>query len=146
MSRPRAGAPRWGYVGRVNKRWVHREIAAPAEAVWRLLTDLDVWPQWGPSVRRARLLDDTFESGATGTVTTVAGVDLRFVLTDVEHGERWSWKVAGIPATDHTVEALTPDSCRAGFGVPLPAVPYLLVCRRALARLDELATAEVGRR
>lgn len=120
---------------------MHRDIDAPAEAVWRLLTDLDHWPQWGPSVRSARLHDGAFELGATGTVTTALGIELGFEITSFDAGAEWSWTVAGVPATSHTVEPVTASSCRAGFGVPWPFAPYVAVCRVALRRLDRLATA-----
>ena len=119
--------------------WVYRDIDAPAEAVWELLTNLDRWPEWGPTVRHAELAGNHFEAGATGVVTTVLGLRLPFEVTSRD-GMRWAWKVAGVPATDHMVQALAPDRCRAGFGVPWPAALYLAVCRVALRRLESLAT------
>ncbi len=118
--------------------WTHRTIAAEAAAAWSLLTDLDRWRDWGPSVRGATLdAPGRFEPGATGQVTTVVGIRLPFRLTDVDPGHRWAWRVAGIPATVHTVE---PDRAgvRVGFGVPAPAVPYLAVCSLALRRIEAL--------
>lgn len=124
--------------------WTHQEIAAPAPALWALLTDLERWPDWGPSVQAAALVGDRLESGATGTVTTFLGVELGFEITDVEPGTRWAWRVAGISATDHRVEPLGPERCRVSFGVPWPAAPYLAVCRQALHRLEDLvAPADV---
>ncbi|MFN3216539.1 MAG: hypothetical protein ACE367_08600 [Acidimicrobiales bacterium] len=49
-----------------------------------------------------------------------------------------SWKVAGVPATSHAVEALGDDRCRAGFGVPVAAAPYLAVCALALRRIERI--------
>ena len=122
---------------------VHREVDAPAERLWSLLTDLDAWPRWGPTVRSARV-DGGFGLGARGTVTTLAGLALPFEITELDDGVRWAWRVAGVEATDHTVTAIGPDRCRVGFGVPWPAAPYLAVCRLALARLDRLATSHFG--
>lgn len=119
--------------------WSHRTIDAPAERVWRLLTDLDQWPRWGPSVRRADLDGDRFELGATGTITTVVGIRLGFEITAHEPGRRWAWNVAGIPATDHRIEARSDDRCRVGFGAPWPAAAYLVVLRAALGRVEALA-------
>ena len=126
----------------MKKLWVHREIDAPATVLWRLLTDLDRWPEWGPSVRRAALHDDEFGRGATGRLSTVAGIDVRFEITDFAEGSSWGWKVAGIPATHHTVESLGAHRCRVGFGVPVLAAPYLAVCDVALRRLDAMASSE----
>ncbi len=129
----------------MRKLWTHAEIDAPAEVVWQLLTDTDTWPQWGPSIRRARVNGDSLKLGATGTVTTMIGFDVPFEITELVAGERWSWKVAGIGATDHVVERIGPQRCRAGFGVPVLAAPYLAVCRLALHRIDRLAVAGAGR-
>lgn len=119
--------------------WVHRDIDAPAEVVWALLTDVDAWPRWGPSVRSAEVTGGCLEAGATGSVTTVLGIRLPFEITALDE-MRWAWKVGGLTATDHRVRALAPDRCRAGIGVPWPAAPYLAVCRAGLRRLESLAT------
>lgn len=126
----------------MKKLWVSRTINAPAAALWELLTEPRYWPEWGPTVREAEVDGDRLRIGSLGTVTTVVGVKLPFEVTDYDEGTRWSWKVGGIPATDHTVEPLGPHSCRVSFGVPWPVAPYLAVCRLALERLEKMASAE----
>jgi len=126
----------------VKKLWIHRDIDAPAAAVWELLTDPEYWPEWGPTVKHAQLRGDRIEAGAMGTVMTVMKVGLPLEITTYDERARWAWKVAGVEATDHTVEPLGPARCRVGFGVPWPAVPYLAVCRVALRRLDAMASRE----
>jgi hypothetical protein len=119
--------------------WTTRTVDAPAEEAWAILTDLDRWPDWGPSVTGAELdAPGRFETGATGRVRTVAGPPLPFVLTDVRPGEAWSWRVAGVPATRHRVEPRGEGWCRVGFGVPVWAPPYLVVCAVALRRIERL--------
>ena len=125
---------------------VWREIDAPAHVHWDLLTDVDRWSTWGPSIRTAALRSAEFGPGATGTVVSFLGTRLRFEITDVEAGVRWGWRVAGINATDHVVESSGADRCRVGFGVPWPAAPYLAVCLVGLRRLDRLAVATVAER
>lgn len=126
----------------VKTLWTKREIDAPAEVLWRLLTDPQQWPKWGPTVRSAELDNDHFAAGATGTVATPIGAKLNFEITECVEGESWVWKVAGIPATHHTVESISADRCRVGFGVPWVAAPYLAACQVALRRLESLAVTE----
>lgn len=118
---------------------VDRRIDAPAAAVWELLIDLDTWPDWGPSVRRAELDGGgrVLAPGARGTVWTLAGFALPFRVSDFDAGRRWSWTVAGVPATGHRVAAAS-GGCRVSFDVPWWAAPYLGVCAVALARIDRL--------
>ncbi len=118
---------------------VDRFIAAPPPQVWRLLVDVREWPLWGPSVRRAELHGGGHElsAGARGTVWTRAGVRLPFTVTEFEPGRRWSWTVAGVPATGHQVGAAA-QGCLARFDVPWWAMAYLPVCAAALARIDRL--------
>jgi uncharacterized protein YndB with AHSA1/START domain len=124
----------------VKYLWIHREIEAPAETLWDVLTDPQQWADWGPTVAGAELRSEQFELGATGTITSIVGVEFTFEITDFDPGARWAWRVAGVPATDHTVETLGVDRCRVGFGVPWAAAAYLGVCHLALQRLERIAT------
>ncbi len=126
--------------------WTWGDVAAPAEVAWNLLVDVERWPEWGPSVRSARLLSERFGDGTRGLVTTALGFDLPFEVTSFEPGRSWSWSVAGVPATGHRVESTGEDACRVGFGVPAIALPYLVVCRVAIARIAEIAPREPVRR
>jgi len=126
----------------VKHLWTWRTIDAPASVVWDILTDHLRWPDWGPSLRSAHIDGGVLELGATGTVTTAVGIDLRFTVTEFEPGRRWAWSIAGIGATDHIVEPVAAGGSRAGFGVPIVVAPYLAVCRVALARIDRIATAQ----
>jgi uncharacterized protein YndB with AHSA1/START domain len=120
---------------------VDRLIAAPSSAVWNVLVDLDAWPQWGPTVSGARLDPPHAELslGATGTVRTAVGLTVPFVVTDFEPGRQWAWKVAGIPATHHSVQPAGRQA-RVSIGVPWWAPGYLAVCSIALRRIDAMLT------
>jgi hypothetical protein len=127
----------------MKRRWSSREISAPLEVMWELLVDIGRWPEWGPSVRHATLSTSRLELGSRGTVRTVLGIELPFEVTGFEEGHAWSWHVAGIPATEHLVEAAGAGVSRVAFGVPWVARPYLVVCRVALRRLQEIGEGEV---
>ncbi|MDZ7678237.1 MAG: SRPBCC family protein [Acidimicrobiales bacterium] len=128
----------------MRQLWVSTEIDAPAAAVWGLLVDLDAWPRWGPSVRRASIEGGALAAGAHGKVQTALGISLAFEVTTFSPGAGWAWKVGGINATDHRVEPLGPDRCRVDFGVGWPLAPYLAVCRIALRRLRRLTDGAGG--
>ncbi|HYO02541.1 MAG TPA: SRPBCC family protein [Mycobacterium sp.] len=116
-----------------------RTMAVPSSAAWRVLTDLDAWPQWGPTVSGAELTDGgPLRLGSRGRVWTPVGVALPFEITEFDDGRAWAWKVAGVPATWHAVAPL-PGGCRVSFGVPIWAPIYLTVCAVALKRIEKLA-------
>lgn len=117
---------------------VDRQLDAPADTVWQILTDLDAWPRWGLSVSRAQLNGAAFELGATGTVWTPIGVPLPFVISELDQGRTWGWTVAGVPATRHGVEPLD-DGSRIWMSAPVWAPAYLPVLALALRRIDEMA-------
>ncbi len=77
--------------------------------------------------------------GTRGRVQTAVGVWVPFEITEYDEGRTWSWEVVGVPATDHRVDVIDEHRCRAGFGVPWIATPYLAICAMALGRLDRLA-------
>jgi len=119
---------------------VSRQIrATPAEA-WALLVSTSTWSSWGPSVVAVEPADATIRLGMKGRLRTPVGVWLPFCITSYDPPHSWSWAVLGIPATSHTVEA-APGGCRVAFAVPALAVPYLVVCRMALKRIDGLLEA-----
>lgn len=120
---------------------VHRRMAVSAESVWNVLTDLDDWPRWGPTISRAELDDGSRQlaAGSTGRVWATPGVvSVPFTVTEFDAGRRWAWSVGGIPATAHGVES-APGGCRAWFEVPWWAAPYTVVCGIALRRIESRA-------
>jgi hypothetical protein len=123
----------------------HLDVAAsfdaPASAAWKLLTDTRAWPRWGPTITAVDTVPPVIEAGSRGRLRTPVGLWLPFAITAFEPGARWSWRVAGVPATGHRVEA-TPGGCRIVFEVPIVTAPYAAVCRVALRRLGELLAAD----
>lgn len=126
-------------IGLREGRWtVRRRLDASPDVVWRLLTDVDAWPVWGPTVARARIDGGQVVQGARGTVWTPLGVPLPFVIDDVDPEHRWSWTVAGVPATSHAVEPVL-GGCVASMSAPLWAPGYLPVLDVALRRIERMA-------
>lgn len=114
-----------------------RFIPVPPERAWALLTDVDRWPDWGPSISSAALDAGVLAAGSAGTVRTVLGPALRFRVTQFRPGRYWAWSVAGVPATGHRVDPAA-GGCTVTFEVPWWAPGYLLVCHLALRRIARL--------
>jgi hypothetical protein len=117
-------------------------VRAPAAAAWELFVDTRRWPEWGPSVARVDCPVRCIGQGPHGRVQTAFGLWLSFQVTEFRAGHCWRWRVAGIAATGHRVEALGPDRCRVVFEVPVVAAPYLLVCRWAAQRIKKILERE----
>lgn len=118
------------------------DVAAPSERAWEELVALRNWPGWGPTVSGARLDDGgaRVHAGATGSVRTPLGVWLPFTVDQWhEDGSRrtWGWRVAGVPATTHSVVARGRDRCRVEMTVPWFAPAYLGVVALALSRIRD---------
>lgn len=118
---------------------VGRRLDVPAAAAWAALSRFEHWPAWGPSVAAVDPPRGDVRPGATGHVQGPVGPWVPFRIDQVEPGRRWTWHVAGVPATGHRVEADGPDACRVVFEVPVWALPYAVVCRLALPRLGAAA-------
>ena len=118
---------------------VDRVIKAPPEAVWDVLTDVEKWSYWSPTISRSELdgSEPRIKYGSTGRVYTPVGVAMPFVITEFDAGRLWAWTVAGVPATRHRVDAVQ-DGARVSFEVPWWASAYLPVCVVALRRIQEL--------
>jgi hypothetical protein len=121
---------------------VSRAVDAPAARVRTILRDTERWPAWGPSVAAVDCADRLVREGSTGRVR-IAGLGLwaPFVVTTCRD-RRWSWDVAGVPATGHVVEPLPDGRARVGIEVPPLAAPYAAVCGVALDRIASLAVAD----
>ena len=120
---------------------VSRRVAATPAAAWGLLVSTRTWPLWRPTVAAVEPAEATIRMGMRGQVQTPVGLWLPFRITSYDPPHSWSWSVSGIPATSHTVESV-PGGCRITFGVPTLALPYLVVCRIALATITELLEAK----
>ncbi|HWR89704.1 MAG TPA: SRPBCC family protein [Dissulfurispiraceae bacterium] len=123
---------------------IGRVIRTPLHKVWDLITDTGRWPLWGPSVSAVVCADRRIRKGSKGRIRTSVGLWLPFEITQFEECSRWSWRVAGIEATGHRLEARGDDLCALFFSVPLPAFPYLLICHIALKRIARIAEARIS--
>lgn len=136
---------RWIVRQPLRRFYIARTIAACPETCWRVISDMELWLQWGPSIRDVQPRGLPLRSGLHGRVLTVAGIWLPFEITEVTEGRSWEWRVLGIPATAHLVQPVGPQHSRVSFGIPILALPYAIVCAIALRRIERL-TRNCGRR
>lgn len=117
---------------------VAREVDASPAAAMEALCDTRRWPDWSPAIGAVESEDRYVREGTRGRVR-IAGAWVPFRVTSCSDC-RWGWRVAGIPATGHRVEGDgdDPARCRVVVEVPLVAVGYVPICRRALDRFAGL--------
>lgn len=128
-------------IGGKRRLVVDRTVDVPADVVWEVLVDTERWPEWGPSVSAVECDERHIQAGTVGRVRTPIGLALPFEITACET-YRWTWRVAGVPATGHRIEALGPDRCRVSFDLSPLAAGYVPICQRALERIARLAHAD----
>ena len=122
----------------LNRVSIGKFYPASPLLVWDLITDTTQWPRWGPTVKRVQVSERFIRNGSSGRVLTAFGMWLPFNIDEYEHACFWSWKVAGIKATGHRIQANETGGCYLWFEVPMTAAPYALVCRMALDRIKNL--------
>ncbi len=122
-------------------------VQAPPAAVWRVLADVERWPEWTPSIRRAQWLDGaTFARGSRARVL-IAGslVASTWTVTSLEDERSFTWESRVMPGVvtvaDHE---LTPEDggtrvvLRVTIRGPLAvlAAPMLMAVTRRNMRLE----------
>lgn len=112
---------------------VAREVAAPATAVWEVLTDVTRWTDWGPPVTGVEYPERTVSPGTGGRVQTFGVVWVPFRVETVREF-CWTWTVRGFtpPADGHRVEDLGDGRSRVVLELPLWAPWYVVTCWLAL--------------
>jgi hypothetical protein len=117
---------------------ISRQLPAPADCVWQLITDTHRWPDWGPSIRRVHCKQRFIRAGSRGRIQTALGLWLPFAVDRFDPGRYWDWRVCGVAATGHRLDSAGPGRCTLSFTVPFWAFGYGLVCRLALMRIHRL--------
>ena len=104
-------------------------VAAPAEYVWTLFTDVVRWPEWTPSVVRVEIVgtDRTDRTDraverepqlAVGTEVRInqPGMpELTWVVTELTAGRSWTWvsRSPGVTTTaTHELDTIDSAACR----------------------------------
>jgi uncharacterized protein YndB with AHSA1/START domain len=113
------------------------EIAAPPERVWRVLTDVDRWHEWTPSITSARRQGDApFAVGTRVSVRQPRLLPAVWTITRIEPGRAFDWisRMPGIEVVAHHGLAPNPAGTLATLSLEYrgPLAPLLAWMTRAL--------------
>lgn len=91
-------------------------VAAPAETVWKVFSDVEHWPDWTASVRRVAFLEgDAIKIGARVEIDQPKLRRAEWKVTSYEPGRSWSWesRIPGSTTTaNHVVTPVDNDQTR----------------------------------
>jgi uncharacterized protein YndB with AHSA1/START domain len=85
------------------------EIDAAPDEVWRVLTDVERWPEWTPSMTRVERLDQgAFQVGSTARVKQPRFPPTVWRVTELEPGQSFAWTASGPGVTTVGGHRITP--------------------------------------
>lgn len=68
-------------------------IDAPQSAVWNIMTDIERWPEWTPTVKEVQRLDTgPFDRGSSARIKQPGLPVATWVVTELTPGERFTWE------------------------------------------------------
>ncbi|WP_206515616.1 SRPBCC family protein [Georgenia faecalis] len=84
-------------------------IAAPADTVWDVLTDVERMPEWTPSMTRVRLVDeDRLELGTAVEVRQPRMPRMTWIVDELTPGRHFRWSAVSGGTVTHGEHWLAP--------------------------------------
>ena len=96
------------------------EIPAPPPRVWKVMTDVERWPEWTASVRSVRRLDNgKFRVGSRARIKQPRFLPAVWEVTDLKEGRSFTWVMhsPGLRAEGHHRVETTASGSRATLSV-----------------------------
>lgn len=124
---------------------ISTEIAAPADIVWAVMSDVERWPEWTASVSHVRRWQRQrpFAVGSRALVLQPKLPPAVWTVTSLTDGREFIWR-AGLPGWwtigGHRVEPLGPSSARATLSLVFKG----WLAARLAGRMRELVESYVG--
>jgi len=109
------------------------EIPAPPATVWRVMADVERWPEWTPSVRRVKLLTPgPMRVGSRARIRQPGLPPACWRVTELEADRGFTWvsTMPGLRVTGkHWIEAMN-DGCRVTLSIQYGGLlgPLLASC------------------
>lgn len=113
-------------------------VECRAEYAWQILTDTQLWPVWGPSVKEVYCEQRRIGPESAGRIKTALGFWVPFTVTEYRDQHFWAWRIGRFGATGHRLVKNDGNSSTVAFDMPWYAAPYLAVCLVALRRIRRL--------
>lgn len=86
------------------------EIDAPPDVVWKVMSDVEKWPEWTPSMRRIEKMGDApFGKGSSVRVAPRGAPRAVWTVTELEENRSFTWEAS--TANSHAVarHVIEPD-------------------------------------
>ena len=72
------------------------DVEAPVEQVWEVLCEVELWPEWAPTVTSVRRLDDgPLAVGSRVRVEQPRIPPTEYVVTELEPSRSFTWVATG---------------------------------------------------
>jgi uncharacterized membrane protein len=85
-------------------------IAAPVETVWAVTEDVARWPEWTPTMRSVRRVDDgPFQVGSAARIKQPGMPEAVWTVTELVRGERFTWGGRALRIRMRATHELAPD-------------------------------------
>ena len=114
------------------------DVEAPVGQVWEVLREVELWPEWAPTVTSVRCLDDgPLAVGSRVRVEQPRIPPTEYVVTELEPGRSFTWVATGPgvrTTARHLLEDLGPGGTRVTLAVE-QAGPVGVVMGRFYRRL-----------
>lgn len=101
---------------------VTAEIAAPADRVWPVMSDVERWHEWTESITRVKRLDSgPFAVGSKAVIRQPKFPPAVWTVTEIVPGRSFTWEsvAPGLRVIGHHVVEPTPTGSRATLSLRL---------------------------